>query len=317
MRRVASITMALLLAAAGGVAYAGVTLSVEPDSVTIGDPVTVRVVIEDTEANPPVREKLGPQLGPFTVLDEQWSEQPGEEGLRVWTWTARLAAYETGEQVFPGVTFTSASGDALSWEVESFAIEVRSVLEAAETESGEVGIADLKGPASLQPNLLPVWMGAIVVLALLGVASLLWWLNRRYAARLAAVPAVEDPFARIAPHEWAFAQLRKLLDEPGGVDAFYERLAWILKRYLGGRYRAELLELTTEEVRPVLEQADAPATALARVTAVLADCDAVKFAKYEPSDAERKEIVERVYGIVDQTKPIERPDDEQDQAGAA
>jgi hypothetical protein len=43
----------------------------------------------------------------------------------------------------------------------------------------------------------------------------------------------------------------------------------------------------------------------------------VKFAKYRPSEAERKAIVERVYGIIDQTKPVERVADEEDQAGAA
>ncbi len=68
----------------------------------------------------------------------------------------------------------------------------------------------------------------------------------------------------------------------------------------------------------MLEQAGAPGTALARITPVLGDCDAVKFAKYEPTDAERKEIVERVYGIVDQTKPVERPEEGEDRpAGAA
>ncbi|NIL99496.1 MAG: hypothetical protein GTN89_00715 [Acidobacteria bacterium] len=319
MRHLPYVRISLLLALAAGVATGSVTVSVEPETVTIGDPLTLRVAIEGVQSNPPLREKLGPQLGPFTVLEEQWTEQAGDEDRRVWVWSATLAVYETGEQLFPGLTLAASSADAPGWKVDGFSIDVRSVLDDAETESGEIDIADLKGPASLAPNLLPVWLAAMVLVVLLAVASLLWWLNRRYASRLAAVPAIEDPFARIAPHEWAFAQLRKLLDEQstGSVDSFYERLAWILKRYLGGRYRADLLELTTDEVRPVLEQAGTPSTALARITPLLGDCDAVKFAKYEPSDAERKEIVERVYGIVDQTKPVERPADTDDRAGAA
>ena len=309
----------VVVTTASGSAGAGVTLSIEPERATIGDPVSVRLLIETADDPLPIRQQLGPELGPFTVLDEQWSEQTADTGRRIWLWSATIAAYETGEQEFPALFVAAESADAPGWETEPFTIDVVSVLEDVGSEAGEVEIADLKGPASVAANLLPLVLAGVVLVVLLAVAALLWWLNRRYAARLAAVPAVEDPFARIPPHEWAFAQLRKLLDEQGrsSSDRFYERLAWILKRYLGGRYRVDLLELTTDEVRPALEQAGSPSTALARITPVLGGCDAVKFAKYRPSEVERKEIVERVYGIIDQTKPVERPAEEGEQAGAA
>ena len=295
-----------------------VTLSIEPERATIGDPISVRLEIESSEENPPQREQLGPQLGSFSVLDEQWSVTASENGP-VWVWTATIATYETGRQEFPALTIPPASGDAPAWATDPFTIDVVSVLEPSDSETEEVEIADLKGPASVSANLRTVWLAGIVLVVLLGLAGLLWWLNRRYAARLAAVPAIEDPFARIAPHEWAFAQLRKLLDEEGRAssDRFYEKLAWILKRYLGGRYRTDLLELTTDEVRPALEQAGTPGTALTRITPVLSDCDVVKFAKHEPSESDRKQVVERVYGIIDQTKPVERPAENDDQVGAA
>ncbi len=300
-------------------AWGEVTLTIEPVSVTIGDPISVRLTIETDEEHRPAREKLGPQLGPFTVLDERWSEQPLDNGRRAWVWSATIAAYEVGAQEFPGLTISPATGDAAAWETEPFTLDVVSVLDDAESETGAVEIADLKGPATVAPDLAAAWLAGAVMTLLLAVAGLLWWLNRRYAARFAAVPPVADPFARIAPHEWAFAQLRKLLDEQGssGNDRFYERLAWILKRYLGGRYRADLLELTTDEVRPMLQQVGVPKTVLTRIVPVLGDCDAVKFAKYRPTEAERKEIVERVYGIIDRTRPAERPVEEDAQAGAA
>jgi hypothetical protein len=313
---VAVVVLAALLVAP---AWAQVSLSIEPASATIGDPVSVRLTIESGSDHPPTREILGPELGPFTVIDEQWSEQTLDSGRRIWVWSATIATYETGAQEFPALSIAAATGEPPGWETEPFMIDVVSVLDDEETETGELEIADLKAPASLAPNLVPLWLAGIVLVVLLAVAALLWWLNRRYAKHLAAVPAADDPFARIAPHEWAFAQLRKLLDEEGrsSSDRFYERLAWILKRYLGGRYRVDLLELTSDEVRPGLEQAGTPPTALTRIAPVLGDCDAVKFANYRPSEAERKGIVERVYGIIDQTKPLERPAEDDDLVGAA
>ena len=319
MRTRLHVALALAAMLAAGASRADVTLTFEPEQATIGDPVSVRLAIESAEDNPPRRDKLGPELGPFTVLDERWSGEPAEEGGHVWIWTASIATYETGQQEFPALDIAAASGAAPGWRTEAFTIDVQSVLGEAESDTGEVEIADLKGPASVAANLTSVWLAAILLIVLLALAGLLWWLNRRYAARLAAVPPVEDPFARIAPHEWAFAQLRELLDEEGrsSADRFYEKLAWILKRYLGGRYRADLLELTTDEVRPALEQAGTPTTSLTRIAPVLGDCDAVKFAKYRPTEVERKQIVERVYGIIDQTKPVERPAEDTVQPGAA
>ncbi len=317
LRVLALALLGLLPAAlpAGGEA----TVRVEPQRATVGDPIEVQITLFGDDERRPAVDKLGPDIGPFSVLDERWSEESAGEGGRMWRWTARIAAYETGTREFPATTVAATSPGAPGWEIEPFTIEIASVLEQAEAEDGEVDIADLKGPASVAPDLRTVWLAGSVLVALLAVAAVLWWLNRRYAARLAAVPPVEDPFARIAPHEWAFAELRKLLDEEGrsAADRFYERLAWILKRYLGGRYRTDLLELTTDEVRPALQQAGAPGAAMTRIAPVLGDCDAVKFAKYEPSQAERKDVVDRVYDIIDQTKPVERPAHPDGRAGAA
>ena len=86
---------ALVATLAAGLAWADVSLDIEPDRATIGDPVSVRLTIETAEENPPEREKLGPELGPFTVLSEQWSGRAAEDGRHVWTWTATIATYET------------------------------------------------------------------------------------------------------------------------------------------------------------------------------------------------------------------------------
>ena len=291
-------------------AWGQARVEIEPSSATVGDPLTVRMTIEATDGIEPVREKLGPQLGPFTVLDERWSAATGEEASG-WSWTATVAAYRTGELEFPALSVAS-SGGGEGWQTEALQVDVVSVLEDGGSEAEEAPeIADLKAPASIAPNFAPLWLAGGLLGLLLAVTALAWWLHRRYAARLAAAPAVEDPFARTPPHEWAFAALQELLEERGALatDRFYARLSWILKRYLGARYRVDLLEHTSDEVCPLLEQAVAPGAAVARVNAVLADCDAVKFAKYDPGESERKDIVERVYRIVDRTKPAEpRPE---------
>ena len=177
------LSVLLVAASLSGPAWGKVTLSIEPATTTIGDPVAVQLTIETDEDRRPSREKLGPELGPFTVLDEHWSEQALDDGRRVWVWSATIAAYEIGEQEFPGLTIATAAGDAPGWETEPFILDVISVLDEAESETGEVEIADLKGPAAVAPNFAPLWLAGFALALLLAVAGLAWWLNRRYAQR--------------------------------------------------------------------------------------------------------------------------------------
>jgi len=295
---------------------AQVHLEIEPSSGTVGDPLAVQLTIETAEGEQPDLAKLGPELGKFTVLDETWAPLASDEGDG-WVWSATVAAYETGQLEFPALRVGPASTAGEGWSSEPVIVEIVSVLDEEATDESEPEIADLKAPASLAPDLAPLWLAAILLGVFVALTGLGWWLYRRYAARLAAAPAIDDPFARTPPHEWAFEALRDLLDHRADylTDRFYARLSWILKRYLGGRYRLDLLEHTTDEAPPMLEQAGAPGTVVARIRSVLSDCDAVKFAKHEPVENERRDVVDRVYGIVDQTKPVERVP-EQDQGSA-
>ena len=138
------------------------------------------------------------------------------------------------------------------------ASDLKEMLENEDPAAEEVDLADLKPPASIDPNFRPLTIAMIILAVLLAVAVVLWWLHRRFAARLAAVAPAEDPFRRMPPHEWVYEELRQLLErripEQGQVDLFYSELSRILKRYLGGRYRLDLMEHTTDEIAPLLEQ---------------------------------------------------------------
>ena len=188
---------------------------------------------------------------------------------------------------------------------ERVAIRVRSVL------SPDDALADLKAPASIAPDYGALQQALVIVAAIALVSGVAWWLHRRYAHRLAAVPVPSDPFHRMPPHEWVYRELQRLLErrlaEQGEVDRFFAELSYIVKRYLGGRYRVELLERTTSEVFGDLRQAGAPREALAETRALLERSDRVKFAGERPQPEPCREAVEVVYRIVDATRAAEQP----------
>ena len=290
-------------------------LVVTPAVATVGAKLEARLRVEAPEgfaAEPP---GVPTELGPFSVTEPSW-EGPAEEGGRkVWTWKAKLAAFETGDLEVPAIEVgLRGPGGPATVATSPVKIRIESVLGK---DAGEAEIADLKPPAVIPPDYRPLFAALLALVGIVALALAAWRLWRRYSSRLAAVPAPEDPFRRMPPHEWAYAELSALLERwgesSGNAAAFFSELTRILKLYLGGRFRTDLMESTTEEVAPVLEEAGAPREATRAARSLLGLADRVKFAREAPPLGSRRAAVEEAYRIVDATRPIEeaaRPGEE-------
>jgi len=303
------------LAAAAAAAASGpvqapqpaVDVRVEPREVTVGDPIAARIVIGLPAGARAELPELSGTLGPFTVTGGSWAgPRPAGEGTE-WVWSGTLAAFRTGELELPPIRVEIRGPGAASRSAASAPVTllVKSVLPAEADAPAE--IADLKPPVGVAPDY-SAWIVALAVLAgALGLAWLASWLHRRLAGHLAAVPAPADPFQRVPPHEWAYAELQRLLGqrlpERGEVDLFFAEISRIVKCYLGGRFRVELLECTTAEVPAALAQAGAPPEVAPEAVALLSACDLVKFAGRRPLADECRESVERAYRLIDATLP--------------
>jgi hypothetical protein len=253
---------------------------------------------------------LGPDLGPFRVSDGKWvrATSPAEEkSLTQWRWNGEIAAFETGELTVPAVRMR-VRGPAGESTVGTDPIEItiESVLPAGE-DPARLEIADLKKPASVAADFRALRIALLALSGLLLLSGVLWWLARRFGPSLARAPEPPDPFERLEPHEWAFRELQRLLaqrlHEDGRVDAFHSELAGIVKRYLGGRFRVDLMERTTSEVRESLDQAGVSGSTIDEAERLLAQCDAVKFAGVRPDASACRERVEEAYRLVDATRP--------------
>jgi len=307
-----AVLFAALVAAEGDAPRIAVQVEVEPREATVGDPLTLRVAVDlppATRLEPP---RLGPEMGPFSVIEGAWSGPEPVAGGERWTWRGSIVTFRPGEAELPGVRIVIEDDAGVSHETESepVTVTIRSVLDEEESGAAEE-LADLKPPASVPPDYGPLVGAAGVLAGLLLAAGVLWWLHRRFASRLAAVPAPDDPFHLTPPHEWVYAQLQALLErrlaEQGEMALFFAEVARIVKRYLGGRFRTELMERTTAEVAEPLRQAGADGAAIAAVDELLARCDRVKFARELPPSEACREAIEAAYRIVDATKPRARP----------
>ena len=291
---------------------ASARLALEPLAARIGDPIKARLTVAAEPDEIVDTSPLPVEWGSAQVLTGGW--EPATPGASSRAWSGTIAVYALGPITVPSLAVTiTKEGVAGSAATEPVALTIEGTLPAEKTGEKPPDLMDLKPEASIPPDYRPLRLALLSFGGLLGAAGIGWWLWRRYAARLAAVAAPVDPFRRLPPHVWVYEELERLLArrlaEEGLIGQFYDELTHIVKQYLEGRYRIELLERTTSEVPASLQQSGAPTEAGALARALLESGDRVKFARVGAGPAQCRAAVEEAYRLVDMTKPTEAPEE--------
>src|SRR5690606_27757528 len=86
-----------------------------------------------------------------------------------------------------------------------------------------------------------------------------------------------------------------------------ERVADVIRKYLGARYGFDGLECTSRETLRMLRAITPPVTALPLIKAFLQQADLVKFARLTPTAEQCVEVLEEARLIVQRTLPVNTP----------
>lgn len=199
-----------------------VAVRLSADTVRVGDPFTVGVVVVGGD---------DVRLPPLLDVAESWEQlavariEPGDDdGIRAYY---RLVAWEAGPLELPDLVVSSGGNVAREFRVELPGPFVRSVLPAG----AEDGLA-LRGPRPPLDGGFP-WLLALALL-LVALAIGWWWWRRRANARSVEEGSAAEPDAAELTRA-ALVALRARVEagELGG-PAFYDRLEEILREYLAG-----------------------------------------------------------------------------------
>jgi len=212
--------------------------------------------------------------------------------------TIVLTAFELGELEIPSfaIGLTHPDGSEASVQTDPWGVEVRSV----GLDEGEE-IRAIKGPLAIAlgvVSVLPWLLGALVVIGL----GVWWWRRRRPEDNREFGPVVLPRPA----HEVALEALAELEGagflERGSFKEYHVRLSEIMRVYLEARYDVHALEMTSAEVVDALWRVGIEGELLDRFRRFLERADLVKFAKFEPTSAESRALLEEARGLVEETR---------------
>lgn len=159
------------------------------------------------------------------------------------------------------------------------------------------------------------YLGIGIVVAIVLVV-LIYLLVRYLHKRGRRLSDLFKPAPPVPAHIVAIGALEKLRDEKlwqnNKYKQYYSSLSDILRTYLAGRFGVGAMEMTTDEISDALRDLDIEQKQKMSLEAVLRDADLVKFAKVEP-EAESNELAfDRAFYFVEETKPVENTDEDEE-----
>ena len=271
----------------------------DPDHITIGDPVDLRLRIETDEnlhiyLDPIDRSEHEHLEFDKPQLERIKSESPPTDKAH-YEVTYPLRAFTIGKHTLPPITikYTHADGDSGSIRTPAYPFEVRSVKPPSDTE-----MKGIKGPWSVPPNWLLYIFVAFLGIVVIGAIIFLY-----FRRRAKPVDLQSEALSQRQPHEIAYEQLNRIEGmnwvAQGEMKIYHTEISHVTRQYIAARYHVPALELTTQELLDRLQHEDVPKELVMRF---FNSCDLVKFARYSPTKPEAHERMEEARRIVDETK---------------
>lgn len=180
-------------------------------------------------------------------------------------------------------------------------------------------MSDIHDIASLMPaHGIPGWAviaASLTAAVLVAIASFLIWKKFRKTPLIKTTP-------QLPPWEEALKKLEVLSKSMGKYSKkeFYFSLSEILRRYVSRRYSIDAMEMTAEELRPILDQFFASLTDLKElridIKSFIARSDMVKFAPESTDNEKMDDDIILIRKIVEMTMPVQN-DNNDDSDGQA
>lgn len=219
----------------------------------------------------------------------------GKGNFTVWEGRYKLSCWDTGRYLIPSVSITLTDS---VYHFKAFPLTVFYPAKIDKQEMKDIQESFTEIPFSftrwLKQNI--AW---IVVLVILIILLIIW---RVFKGKKIAI---EVPIIDIKQH--ALDEIDALRDlkhtNQEELKVYFDRLSFVLKKYLSERYELELMERTTVQTSSLLIQSKVNTHTVKNIQLVLEQSDFVKFANSEVDEIHVKFITDIAKKIVIETSP--------------
>ena len=273
----------------------GVGLTVDPDSVTVGDSFTITLSASHSPEYHVMFPRVPSDWGEFEIRSQRpLPTVDNGDGTLTSSTAIEAVLFKPGTHATPSlsVSVRRPDGTVIYQPARPIDVTVVSVLTPDDTEKRDIRQqADIPVPA--------VWpwaAGGAATLGLLAVAGGFLW-RRKFMGDATLPPQPQTP-----PAEVALAELDRIealsLPAQGRFEEHYILVSACLRQYIRGRFGIPTLDLTTWQIKDMLETRRSRGVDLRGFGQVLDESDLVKFARFLPGQDDAMTMIQQSRDLV-------------------
>ncbi|MDP9276496.1 MAG: BatD family protein [Chloroflexota bacterium] len=276
----------LVLLAFGSVAAAdgpvSVAATVDKRGITVGDPITLSVVVEVDAGYKITDSGVGRTMNEFEVLEATPPQVTKIANNRTrYTFRYRMTAFRVGNLIFPqiNVAYQSPAGEPGIVPTAEIPVVITSVIQPGEaTDDIKPAKPQLRLPTAA-PQIPQLAIQVALAMVVLLMLALIIRQARRAAARRANDGDMDAPL--LTPAQRAMAELNRVaslgLPEKGRYAEHYALLSKALRAYVGDRFGLSANERTPRELREDMLRAGVDRTEIATIYEILREGESARF----------------------------------------
>ncbi len=279
----------------------GVTVTVTPDSVLVGDRIHCTIGVKHSAKDVVTLEGIDSlSAQPLEIINRKQSSVVVSPGTRKESFEFEFAVFGSGRKLMPPFTVvvSSSEGKEVTREIyrPSSAVFIKAL-----TDSSMRELRPIKPP--MKPSI-PLLLLLPVILGMFGIAGfvllMLFLLKRK----------VRSSAEKIDPGQVAQRKLRKLgsrLSAGMPPPECYEELSNIMRTFLEKHYRIRALEAVTQEIERDLKKLGV--AGFESIMNLLAQADLVKFADSRPDAEESRQSLRKAEEVIRSTRTQRSPEE--------
>ena len=284
--RILLVAIALVLAlssVAAADAPVNVAASIDKRGITIGDPITLTLVVEVDAGYRITDSGVGRNMDEFEVLEATPPQVTRiANGRTRYTFRYRVTAFRVGNLVFPAinVAYQAPAGEPGVVPTAEMPVVITSVIRPGEaTDDIKPAKPQLRLPTAA-PQIPQIAIQAALAVVVLVMLALIVWQTRR-AARRRARGQTEMDDVLLTPAQRAMGELNRVaslgLPEKGRYAEHYALLSQALRIYVRDRFGLSANERTPRELREDMLRAGIDRTEIATIYEILREGESARF----------------------------------------
>lgn len=270
-----------------------VSATLERDKILIGEQVTLQLKADVNDRNYSLVSwfNFPDTINHLEVVKRGNIDTVETGGSTSYVQTLTLTSFDSGLWKLPAlfvVLQNNSSSKQLSFKADTLSLQVLPVDVSNMQDYHDIkSIIQVEGKSN-------TWMIVVIVAVLVVLIVLLVWLLLKKRKKK-PVQVQEKPVFKGTPLQWAMEQLDMLKSDnllsKNKTKIFYTRLDEIYRMYFEMQFRSGILQLTGDELMRRVKLYYPGDTLRNKFYQLIMLCEAVKFAKYIPEDAENNAAI--------------------------